>query len=121
MSPSVWSRTTFVPGTPVVVARIPADVGHVDVESLALPNEILRQVGAEFRPINVPVNSAYRPEGPEPIQDVDRPEVARVPNLVALAEMLENSVIQESVCVGEEPDSHSPAYAPPKVQTTFSS
>ena len=50
----------FLPGAPVVVARIPADVRHVDVEALALPNEILREVGAKFRPVNVPVNSPDR-------------------------------------------------------------
>jgi len=33
--------TDFLPGPAVVVAGIPADVRHVDVEALALPNEIL--------------------------------------------------------------------------------
>jgi hypothetical protein len=55
----------FLPCTPVVIAGIPADVGHVEVEALALPNEILRQIGAEFRPVNVPVNAPDRLEGSE--------------------------------------------------------
>ena len=92
-------------------------MGHVDGDALAFPYQILLEVGAEFRPVNVPVNSAYRPEGPEPIQNLDRPEVARVPNIVAFGEMPENSIVQKSVCVGEQPDSHSSAYAPPNIPT----
>jgi hypothetical protein len=38
-----------------------------------------------------------------------------VPDLVAFGEMTENSVVQKSVCVGEQTDSHSSAYAPPGV------
>ena len=91
----------FLPCTPVVIARIPADMGHVDGDAVAFPNQILREVGAEFRPVNVPVNSTDRPEGSETIQYVRRPKVSRVPNLVALGEVLEDSVIQKAVGVGK--------------------
>ena len=101
----------FLPRTPVVIAGIPADVGHVDCDALAIPNEILGNFSTELRTVNVPINAPDWFEGPEPIQKVDRPEVARVPDLVAFGEMPENSVVQKSVCVGEQPDSHSPAYA----------
>ncbi len=103
--------TDFLPGTPVVIAGIPADVRHVDVEALALPNLILGQTGAEFRPVNVPVNSPHRFEGSETVQDVRGPEVSRVPHLVAFGEVMEDSLIQKAMGVGEQPDSQSPSYA----------
>ena len=40
-----------------------------------------------------------------------------MPNIVAFGEMPENSIVQKSVCVGEQPDSHSSAYAPPNIPT----
>jgi hypothetical protein len=95
----------------VIIARIPADVGQVDADALAIPNEILGKVSTEFSAVNIPVNAADWPEGSEPIQNLDRPEVACMPNLVAFGEMPENGVVQKSMCVREKPDSHSPAYA----------
>jgi hypothetical protein len=103
----------FFPCPPVVIARIAADVRHVDGNALAIPRKIFRKIDTEFRTIDIPVNAPDWPKSLEPIQNLDRPEVAGVPNLVAFAEMAENSVVQKSVCVGEEPDSHSPAYALP--------
>lgn len=58
----------FLSGTPVVITRISANMGHVDGDARAVPNEILGQVGAEFRSVNVPVNSANRFEGSQAIQ-----------------------------------------------------
>jgi hypothetical protein len=101
----------FFYGLPIIIARIPADMGHVDADAIAIPNEILGKVSTKFSTVNIPVNAADWPEGPEPIQNLDRPEIARVPNLVAFGEMPENGIVQKSVCVGEQPDSHSPAYA----------
>ena len=89
----------FLSGTRVVIARIPADMGHVDGDALAFPAEIDRQVGAKFRPVNVPVNSPDRLEGSETIQYVRSSEVARVPHLIALGEVMEDSVIQKAVGV----------------------
>jgi len=104
----------FLPRSPVVIARIASDVGHVNGDALAIPNEIPRKFSTEFRTVNIPVNAPDWLESPEPVEDLDRPEVARVPDLVAFGEMPENSIVQKSVCVGEQPDSHSPAYAPPE-------
>jgi hypothetical protein len=83
--------TDFLPGTPVVIAWIPADVRHVDFDALALPDEIASQVGAEFLPVDVPVNSPDRFERPETIQYVRRPEVSRVPHFITLGKVMENS------------------------------
>ena len=55
--------TEFLPGAPVVVAGITADVRHVDGDAFALPNKILRQVSAEVRPVDISENSADRFEG----------------------------------------------------------
>ena len=87
-------------------------MGHVDGDALAFPYQILLEVGAEFRPVNVPVNSPYRPEGSETIQYVRSPEVSRVPHFVAFGEVMEDSVIQKAMGVGKQPDSQPPAHAP---------
>ena len=134
MRPSAWSRMTFkmwewpqmnkpglsrrsfLPCAPIVIAGIPSDVRHVDCHALAIPNKILGNFSTEFRTVNIPVNSPDWLEGPEPVQNLDRPEVACVPNLVAFGEMPENSVVQKPVCVGEQPDSQSSAYAPHSVR-----
>jgi hypothetical protein len=50
----------LLPGPTVVIAGIPADVSHVDGDALAFPYRIFREVGAEFRPVNVPGNSPDR-------------------------------------------------------------
>jgi hypothetical protein len=102
----------FLPRTPVVIARVSSDVGHVNCDALAIPNEILGNFSTEFRTVNIPVNAPDWTESPEPGKNVDRPEVARVPDFVAFGEMPEYSVVQRAVGVGEQTDSHSPAYAP---------
>jgi hypothetical protein len=84
-------------------------VRHVEVDALAIPYQILRKVGAEFRSVNVPVNSPDRFKGSETIQHLGCPEVSRVPHLVAFGEVIEDSVIQKAVGVGKQPDSHSPS------------
>jgi len=89
----------FLSGSTVVIARIAPDVRHVNCDALAIPNEILRNFSAEFRPVNVPVNSPNRPKGREPIQNLESPEVAGMPDLVALGEMAENCLVEKSVCI----------------------
>ena len=101
----------FLPRTPIVIAGVASDVGHVNREAIAIPNKILGNFSAEFRTVNVPVNGPNWFEGPELVENLDRPEVARVPDLIAFGEMPEDGFVQKSVCVGEETDSHSPAYA----------
>ena len=100
-----------LPCAPVVIARIPADVRHVDGDTLAIPDELLGKISTQFRTVNIPVYAPEQPESPEPIENVDSPEVARVPDLIAIGEMPEHGVVQKSVRVGEQSDSHSSAYA----------
>jgi hypothetical protein len=101
----------FLPRTAVVIAGVSSDVGHVNCDALAIPNEVFGNLETELRTVNISINTADWLEGPELGEKVDRPEVSRVPDLIALGEMPENSVVQKSVCVGEQTDSHSPAYA----------
>ena len=89
----------FLTGTPVVVARIAADVRHVDGDAFAVPNQIFGEIGAELCSIDVSVNSADRFEGFETIEDVRSSEISRVPHLVAFVEVTEDGVIQKTVCV----------------------
>jgi hypothetical protein len=81
-------------------------MGHVDADALAFPHKNLRQVGTEFRTVNVPVNAPDRFEGFEPIQYFGSPEIARVPHLVAFCKVPEDRIVQKPVGVGEEPDPH---------------
>jgi hypothetical protein len=104
----------YLPRTAAVIAGIPSDVGHVNCDALAIPNEILGNFKTKFRAVHIPVNAPDWFEGPELVENLDRPEVARVPDLVAFGEMPEDSVVQKSVGVGKQPDSHSSAYAPPQ-------
>lgn len=62
------------PGSLRLTSSVPADVRRVDVEALALPNGTLGEVGAEFRPVNVPANSTDRLEGSETIQHLVVPK-----------------------------------------------
>ena len=47
---ALTDQTDFLPARRSYFAGIPADVGHTDVDARALPKEILRQIGGEFRP-----------------------------------------------------------------------
>jgi hypothetical protein len=100
----------FLTGSLVVVAWITSDMGHIDREALAFPNEIPRQFGAEFRTVHIPVNTANCLKGPEAVQKLDSPEVTGVPYLVALGEVMKQGVVRKAMCVGKQPDSHSPSY-----------
>jgi len=86
--------------TPVVITRIAADVCHIACEAIAIPDEILRDIGTEPSAVDVSVNAPKRLERPERLQNIDRSEVACVPDLIAFGEMPENSVVEKSVCVG---------------------
>jgi hypothetical protein len=103
----------FPRGFPIIIARVPADMRHVGSDALAIPNEILGKLSPKFRTVNVSVHAPDWPERPEPIEHLDGTEVSRMPNLVTFGEVSKNGVVQKSVCVGEQPDSHSPAYAAP--------
>jgi hypothetical protein len=97
----------FLTGAPVIVAGIPADMGHVDGDAIAFPGEIGPQISAEFSTINVPVNAAHGFEGSETIQHCERTEISCVPHLVAFGEVIENGVIQKAMSIRKQSDAHS--------------
>ena len=59
----------FLPRSPVVVARIPADVCHENSNAFAFPNQIFSKFGAEFGAVDVSINSPDWPEGFEVIEN----------------------------------------------------
>lgn len=77
-----------------------------------MPDQIARQIGSKVRTVDISVDAADRLEVPQPIQNLGSPEIACVPQLVAFGEMPENSIVQKSVGVGEQANSHSSGYAP---------
>src|SRR6185369_14385930 len=61
---------------------LPRDVCHEDGYAFALPLEILRHFVAYVLSVDVTVHAAERPERAQALQQVERSEVARVPDLV---------------------------------------
>ncbi len=51
-------------------------MGHVYGNPVAVPYKIPLQIRPKYWAVNIPVNTPDRPEGPEPIENFDRPEVA---------------------------------------------
>lgn len=93
-------------GTRFVVPWISADVGHVNVNALTLPMQVLRQLAANLFAINVSEDTTQRLERLELIQDLHGPEIAGVPELIAVLKVLEDHLVKETVSVGKEPDLH---------------
>jgi len=89
---------------PVVIARISADVRHVDIHAFALPERVALQLSPQLRAIDIAPNSTCRLERLQLIQHLNRPKIPRMPNLIALREMFENSRVQVPVCVGKQTD-----------------
>jgi hypothetical protein len=101
----------FLPGAPIVISGVASDVGHVNRDALAIPNEVFGNLETEFRAVNIPVNAPNGFERPEPGENLYRAEIARVPDFVAAGEVPEDGVVEKAMCVGEQADSHSSAYA----------
>jgi predicted DsbA family dithiol-disulfide isomerase len=79
-------------------------VRHVDPESFAVPLEIARKLGLEGAAIDIAVHTAERFEVLQAIEDFMRSEIAGVPNLVALGEMMVYGFVQKTMCVGKQAD-----------------
>jgi hypothetical protein len=92
--------------SPVIVARIAADVSHVDLQPVTLPREILIQFSSQISAVNIPEDAAYRLECTQLFQHSQRPEVTGVPKLIALGKLAKDFVVEKAVCVGKQPDPH---------------
>jgi hypothetical protein len=94
----------FLRRSPVVVARISTDVGHVDLQAVTLPGEILFQFRSQIRAIDISEDSTYGPECTQLLQHSQRPEVASVPEFIAIGKLPKYFVVEKAMCVGKQPD-----------------
>jgi hypothetical protein len=97
------------PRPEVVIAGISADMDHVDLDALAIPDKIEGEAGPEVRAVDIPIDAADGLECFQPVQDLKRSEIARVPQFVTLGEIGEDRFVEKAMIVGEEADSHSSA------------
>ncbi len=96
----------FPANSRVVIAGIASDVGHVDLEPLAVPEEVARQISPQFGAVHVAKNAAGGFELPDPVEDFGRPEIACMPDLIAFGEVLQHRVVEKTVSVRKQPDAH---------------
>ena len=89
---------------PCVFARVAAYVRHPHVHAFAHPSLVLLEHHAELVAVDVAIDSPQRLEGSEPVCHLDCAYVAGVPHLVAVLEMLEDLVVQESMSVRKQCD-----------------
>ncbi len=88
------------------MARVAADVGHIDADTFAVPGKIFGELGADFGAIDVAENAAGGFEGAQLIENFGWAEITRVPEFIAEGEVGEDGGIEKAVCVGEEADAH---------------
>lgn len=95
-------KDLFNPGG--VFAGVASDMGEKYFYALQRKNEVLRITAAQGPAVDIAENS---PQGLERLQLVShfyRADVARVPDLVAPGEVVQNSGMQVAVGVGEQAD-----------------
>jgi hypothetical protein len=101
-----WLRgSDFFPGVRGVIARVPANVSHVDPDAKAVPVEVFGDVAADFVSVDIAVDGAERLESLKLTKNV-RSEITGVPNFVTFGEVLEDGVVEKSVRVGHEANAH---------------
>ncbi len=96
----------FSGDTGLILAGVPADVGHENANALTFPFQIERQIGAQFRAVHIAVNPSHGFESVQPVENLARTEVTRMPDFIALSEMLEYGLVEKSVSVGKKSDPH---------------
>ena len=92
----------LVDDTAVVATRIAADVSHQDVGSLAGPPQFLGEHEAEVAAVAVADHGTQGAESGKAIGKLGAADVAGVPYLVALGEVLEVLIIPVGVGVAQE-------------------
>ncbi len=88
---SVLQKRFLCPG--IVIAGITSGVGHVDLDTLAVPQEIGRQGAAQRTPVDVAVHSTDGLEFLKSIQHIERPEVSRMPYFITLSEVCKHGLV----------------------------
>lgn len=97
-------QVQFLFGFGVIPGRIATDMTYQHFYLFAMENQLFGVKGAYILAIDVSVNTPEWLEFAELPGQADGTEVAGMPDLVAIPEMIENGIIQEMVRVGNKPD-----------------
>ena len=92
-----WTGVELVADAPVVATWVTADVGHKHVRTLARPAQQLGKHATEVAAIAVPDDGSQGTEGGKTVGEFDTTDVASVPDLVTLCEILHVLVIPETM------------------------
>ena len=84
----------------IVAARIAADVGHQHPDALAFEGEELGVDAARQSAVDVAAHGFQRFEGGDPVGQLDRADVARVPEFVDVPEEIHQGFVEGAVGVG---------------------
>lgn len=93
----------------IVIAGVAADVGHEDAEAEAVPVEIAGKIRTQFGAVDVAVNAAHGAEGAQAVENLRGAEITGVPDLIALAQVMQNLVVQIAVGVGKQANAQLPS------------
>ena len=85
----------------VVTAGVAADVFHQHVDVFAAETELQGELAAHVRAVNVAVHAAQGSYGAEAVGNGERAEVAGVPYLVAVGEVVGETGVPVGMGVGE--------------------
>lgn len=83
-----------------IFAGVSADVGHPHVHPLDGKPLVLRVAQAQFVTVDVAIDGPEGFQGLEAVGQLDRADVARVPNLVALGKIFRVTVVPPGVGIG---------------------
>ena len=99
-----WTGEELVADTPVVAPGIAADMGHEDVGTLACPSQLLREHQPQVGTVAVADDSTQGTESGEAVGEFHGTDVAGMPYLVALGEILQVLIVPVGVGVGKKAD-----------------
>lgn len=92
----------LIADAPVVAAGITSDMGHQHIRSLTSPSKLLRKHTTQVAAVAVADNGSQGSESSKAVGKFYGTDVARVPDLIALAEVLQVLVVPEGVSVRKE-------------------
>lgn len=84
----------------VILSWIAAYMGHEDLHILTLPPQHLRESVMEIMAIYIAIDSSERSDHPETVSHLHRTNVACMPYLVAIFEILGKAIIPATVGIG---------------------
>ena len=93
----VFRDQGFDPG--IIAGWVAPDMGHEDLHFFAGEEQVLGKVGADLLAIDIAVDTAQGFEFTQFISKGHIPEIAPMPDLIAVLEMMRHLFIQEAVGV----------------------